>query len=322
MRYRVLRADGPAAGRGDRAPRRRQRSPVHDLRDVTDRENDELDRLTSRSPTPAGHGPRRHRRRLPARQRVAGADARTQRARAAGAPGLASGRARGRAVVGQRGAGPRSRARCQAEVELPRDDGRPTYALLNTTPVRDAGGAPQHFVFQVLDMTERHEAQARLAANESKLAEAQQIARLGRGNGRCPPIACRGRTSCAGSTACAWPRRPRATRSPSSACIPTTARASGGSWTRRWPSGGRGASTTGSPAPTARSGWCTPAARSSSTRTTPPTRRSRCTARARTSPRAGGSRTRCAPPSSCSAARSTTPRSAWRSSTSRVAGCA
>ena len=67
----------------------------------------------------------------------------------------------------------------QAEVELLRDDRRPAYALLNATPVRDALGAPQHFVFQVLDMTERHEAQARLAANESKLAEAQQIARLG-----------------------------------------------------------------------------------------------------------------------------------------------
>ncbi len=67
----------------------------------------------------------------------------------------------------------------QTEVHLLRADGRPSYGLLNATPVRDAAGVAQHYVFQVLDMTERHEAQASLAANEAKLAEAQQIARLG-----------------------------------------------------------------------------------------------------------------------------------------------
>ncbi|MGZ6696021.1 MAG: PAS domain S-box protein [Solirubrobacteraceae bacterium] len=67
----------------------------------------------------------------------------------------------------------------QAEVELLRADERPAYALLTITPVHNAAGGPQQYVFQVLDMTERHEAQARLAANEAKLAEAQQIARLG-----------------------------------------------------------------------------------------------------------------------------------------------
>ena len=45
--------------------------------------------------------------------------------------------------------------------------------------MRDIRGEPQYYVCQVLDMTERYEAQADLAANEAKLAEAQQIARMG-----------------------------------------------------------------------------------------------------------------------------------------------
>ena len=167
-------------GRGDGAPRRRQRPRLHDParrhRPRERRARPPEPRLRRR---PARHGPRRHRRRLPARQRVAGADAgtRTRRSCSSGASSTSS--RRRPSSPGTATPWPGSTGSLQAEVELMRDDGRPTYALLNTTPVRDALGAPQHFVFQVLDMTERHEAQARLAANESKLAEAQQIARLG-----------------------------------------------------------------------------------------------------------------------------------------------
>ena len=58
-------------------------------------------------------------------------------------------------------------------------EGRPVVALVSATLVRDIRGEPQYYVCQVLDMTERYEAQADLAANEAKLAEAQQIARMG-----------------------------------------------------------------------------------------------------------------------------------------------
>jgi PAS domain S-box-containing protein len=67
----------------------------------------------------------------------------------------------------------------QLETPMRHSDGRPVVGLVTLTLVRDERGAPQCYVCQVLDMTERYEAQARLAANEAKLAEAQQIARLG-----------------------------------------------------------------------------------------------------------------------------------------------
>jgi hypothetical protein len=70
-------------------------------------------------------------------------------------------------------------ASLQLEAPMRHSDGRPVIGLVTLTLVRDEHGAPQCYVCQVLDMTERHEAQARLAANEAKLAEAQQIARLG-----------------------------------------------------------------------------------------------------------------------------------------------
>jgi hypothetical protein len=70
-------------------------------------------------------------------------------------------------------------ASLQLEAPMRHSDGRPVIGLVTFTLVRDEHGAPQCYVCQVLDMTERHEAQARLAANEAKLAEAQQIARLG-----------------------------------------------------------------------------------------------------------------------------------------------
>jgi PAS domain S-box-containing protein len=70
-------------------------------------------------------------------------------------------------------------ASLQIETPMHHREGRPVVALVSATLVRDIRGEPQYYVCQVLDMTERYEAQADLAANEAKLAEAQQIARMG-----------------------------------------------------------------------------------------------------------------------------------------------
>ncbi|MEA2268839.1 MAG: two-component system, cell cycle sensor histidine kinase and response regulator CckA [Solirubrobacteraceae bacterium] len=67
----------------------------------------------------------------------------------------------------------------QAEVRLRRSDDRAVIALFGATLVTNMRREPVHFVCQVLDITERAEAQERLEMNEAKLAEAQQIARLG-----------------------------------------------------------------------------------------------------------------------------------------------
>jgi two-component system cell cycle sensor histidine kinase/response regulator CckA len=67
----------------------------------------------------------------------------------------------------------------QIETPMRHREGCPVVALVSATLVRDIRGEPQYYVCQVLDMTERYEAQADLAANEAKLAEAQQIARMG-----------------------------------------------------------------------------------------------------------------------------------------------
>ncbi|HEY0364695.1 MAG TPA: PAS domain S-box protein, partial [Solirubrobacteraceae bacterium] len=68
-------------------------------------------------------------------------------------------------------------ASVQIETPMRHREGRPVIGLVSATLVRDIRGEPQYYVCQVLDMTERYEAQADLAANEAKLAEAQQIAR-------------------------------------------------------------------------------------------------------------------------------------------------
>ena len=70
-------------------------------------------------------------------------------------------------------------AALQIETPMRHREGRRVVALVSATLVRDIRGEPQYYVCQVLDMTERYEAQADLAANEAKLAEAQQIARMG-----------------------------------------------------------------------------------------------------------------------------------------------
>ena len=71
------------------------------------------------------------------------------------------------------------RASFQDELRLRRAGGGEIVALVSGTLVADSGGRPQFYVCQVLDMTARHEALEALAANEAKLAEAQQIAGLG-----------------------------------------------------------------------------------------------------------------------------------------------
>ncbi|HEY3187542.1 MAG TPA: PAS domain S-box protein, partial [Solirubrobacteraceae bacterium] len=67
----------------------------------------------------------------------------------------------------------------QAETRLRRADGGPAVALVSTTLVRNPRREPRHYLCQFFDLTRRNEAQERLVANEAKLAEAQQIARLG-----------------------------------------------------------------------------------------------------------------------------------------------
>jgi PAS domain S-box-containing protein len=75
--------------------------------------------------------------------------------------------------------GARSRAAFQFETRLRRADSHPLTVLFSATLVTNARQEPVHYVCQVLDITARAEAQERLELNEAKLAEAQQIARLG-----------------------------------------------------------------------------------------------------------------------------------------------
>ena len=75
--------------------------------------------------------------------------------------------------------GARSRPAFQFETRLRRADGHPMTVLFSATLVSNARHEPIHYVCQVLDITERAETQERLELNEAKLAEAQQIARLG-----------------------------------------------------------------------------------------------------------------------------------------------
>ena len=67
----------------------------------------------------------------------------------------------------------------ERETRLRRPDGSEAVVLISATPVRDPRDVPLYYVFQVFDVTARRAEAARLAANEAKLAEAQQIARLG-----------------------------------------------------------------------------------------------------------------------------------------------
>jgi PAS domain S-box-containing protein len=75
--------------------------------------------------------------------------------------------------------GSRTRPAFQFETRLRRADSHPLTVLFSATLVTNARHEPVHYVCQVLDITARAEAQERLELNEAKLAEAQQIARLG-----------------------------------------------------------------------------------------------------------------------------------------------
>ncbi len=74
---------------------------------------------------------------------------------------------------------PGSRPGFQLETRLTRPDGRAVIVLFSATLVTNARHEPLHYICQVLDLTERSEAEAARELNEAKLAEAQQIARLG-----------------------------------------------------------------------------------------------------------------------------------------------
>jgi PAS domain S-box-containing protein len=67
----------------------------------------------------------------------------------------------------------------ELEARLRRADGKTIVTLASGTLVRDLSGEPLYYLAQFQDVTERIEAQTALAANEAKLAEAQQVARLG-----------------------------------------------------------------------------------------------------------------------------------------------
>src|SRR3954470_6715379 len=75
--------------------------------------------------------------------------------------------------------GSRTRPAFQFETRLRRADSHPLTVLFSATLVTNARHEPVHYVFQLLALTARAEAQERLELNEAKLAEAQQIARLG-----------------------------------------------------------------------------------------------------------------------------------------------
>ncbi len=67
----------------------------------------------------------------------------------------------------------------EIEARLRREDGKTVVALASGTLVKDLSGEPLYYLCQFHDVTERIEAQYALAGNEAKLAEAQQVARLG-----------------------------------------------------------------------------------------------------------------------------------------------
>ena len=208
----------------------------------------------------------------------------------------------------------------ERETRLRRPDGSEAVVLISATPVRDPRDVPLYYVFQVFDVTARRAEAARLAANEAKLAEAQQIARLGSWEWDLA------------SDHVVWSdelyRIYGVRPGPPARLLRQLPRQ--GPRGRPRPRGpghrdGRGRAprlVAGLPDRPARPGDAHgPRARRGRARRPGRARRS-CAARPRTSRRAGASRTRCGPPSSSSAAPSTTRRSAWRSSTSTAAGCA
>src|SRR5918997_2308912 len=58
-------------------------------------------------------------------------------------------------------------------------DGRPVWAALSVSAVRDPAGNPLYLIAQMQDITERKEAEARLRGSQARLAEAQRMASIG-----------------------------------------------------------------------------------------------------------------------------------------------
>jgi len=71
------------------------------------------------------------------------------------------------------------RSSFEAETRLRAAGSQPLTALISATLVRNPRGEPRYYACQFFDLTHRNEALERLAANEAKLAEAQQLGRLG-----------------------------------------------------------------------------------------------------------------------------------------------
>ena len=58
-------------------------------------------------------------------------------------------------------------------------DGRPVWAALSVSAVRDSERTPLYLIAQMQDITERKEAEARLRKSQARLAEAQRMASIG-----------------------------------------------------------------------------------------------------------------------------------------------
>jgi PAS domain-containing protein len=119
--------------------------------------------------------------------------------------------------------------------------------------MRDPRGEPLYYVCQFFDLTRRNEAQERLVANEAKLAEAQQLARLGSWEWEIATDTVVWSDELYRIYGVRPDRFPGSYGSYLDKVHPTTAPAWRGSSRRRWPSGAAGAWTTASCAPTARS---------------------------------------------------------------------
>jgi PAS domain S-box-containing protein len=67
----------------------------------------------------------------------------------------------------------------QLEKRYVHKDGHIVWVLLSVSLVRAPDGTPVHFISQIQDITERKRTQEAIARSEARLAEAQQIARIG-----------------------------------------------------------------------------------------------------------------------------------------------
>jgi PAS domain S-box-containing protein len=177
FRFRVVRPDGDARWLETRAALDRERGLVHAVgRDVT-----EVERIDERV-VDAFAG-------APLGMAIVGLDGRVVRGNAAlaellGRPPSEVGGMVLADAVAEEGWSPavvvsQGPGGFERETRLRRADGTEAVALISATLVRNAREEPHYYVVQLFDVTARREEAARLAASETQLAEAQQIARLG-----------------------------------------------------------------------------------------------------------------------------------------------